>query len=395
AAGAKHKLSREQKLNKLAEGVRVPSSLAAGTMHLMRRFLLGKTAANPLEAAAFATLNKMSRDILSCTLTAFDAVPLRQRNRLFAQSLILDADRPLDEATLATALAQEIKQRVGVQIFDDPNGAEQERPGRIRLFPPSGEITPSQVRICRVNDLRTTHFIPFLNVGDYLPAEIQQDCEPKIVDGQPQVVCQVRTTNCPGNLLGDAGNSACSRVLDVGLGDSVVLEGVNYFSVDAKVRFTDKQTGAAVRDVDAFVVGDIDTPVTEVVNGQTVLINDCRVHDRLTFQVPNDLAPKIYGIQVVVPNITGDSAFGAELTSDGEFINVIPPPSARFQIVTEQIIARRETSPQSLGSDEVGLHTLAFPLFLDGTFGTDETQRTEQRFKDIQDVDFDSGTRRD
>ena len=56
--GAKHKLSREYKLTKLADQVRVPSSLAAGVMHMARRFLLGKTAANPLEAAAFATLGR-------------------------------------------------------------------------------------------------------------------------------------------------------------------------------------------------------------------------------------------------------------------------------------------------------------------------------------------------
>ena len=147
------------------------------------------------------------------------------------------------------------------------------------------------MRICRVNDLRTNHFIPPLNVGDYLPAEFQQDCEPKIVDGQPQVVCQVRTTDCPGNVLVVVaqGNEVCMRVLDVAGGDGVVLQGVNFFSVDAKVRFSDKQTGTAVRDVDAFVRGDIDTPVTEVISGQTVLINDCRVQDRLTFSVPADV----------------------------------------------------------------------------------------------------------
>lgn len=397
AAGAKHKLSREYKLAKLAERVRVPSALAAGTLHLTRRFLLGKTAANPLEAAAFATLGRMSRDILFCTVAAFDAVPPRQRNRLFAPFLSLDPDQPLDEATLSAALAQEIVQRIGVQVFDDPQGAEQERPGRMRVYEPPPEDFFSQVRICKINDLRTANFIPSINIGDYLPAELQQDCEPKIVDGQPQVVCQVRTTDCPGNflVLDTVGNVVCARVPDVALGDGVVLQGVNYFSVDAKVRFTDKQTGTAVRDVDAFVVGDVDTPVTEVINGQTVLINDCRVHDRLTFQVPNDLAPAIYQIQVVVPNITGISVFGPELVSNAEFINVIPPPTARFQIVTERIIARKETSPDWLGSDEVGLHTLAFPLFLDGTFGTDESQRTEQKFKDIQDVDFDSGTARD
>ena len=34
-------------------------------------------------------------------------------------------------------------------------------------------------------------------------------------------------------------------------------------------------------------------------------------------------------------------------------------------------------------------------MFLDGTFGTDDAHRTEQKFTDIQGVDFDSGTSRD
>ena len=205
---------------------------------------------------------------------------------------------------------------------------------------------------------------------------------------QAQVVCQVRTTDCPGNTLG----SVCAVVPDVALGDGVVLQGVNYFSIDAKVRFTDKQTGTAVRDVDAHVWGDVDTLVTEPINGNTVLINDCRVHDRRTFQVPDDLAPTVYQLQVVVPNITGISVFGPELVSNSEFINVIPSPTARFQIVTESITARQETSPAWLDSDEVGLHTLAFPFDLN--FQPIEPLQ-EQKFKDIQDVDFDSGTRRD
>jgi len=56
--GAKHKLSREYKLTKLADQVRVPSSVAAGVVHIARRFLLERTAANPPEAAAFATLGR-------------------------------------------------------------------------------------------------------------------------------------------------------------------------------------------------------------------------------------------------------------------------------------------------------------------------------------------------
>jgi hypothetical protein len=109
----------------------------AGALHVTRRFLLGKAAANPLEAAVFATLNRMSRDILSCTVAAFDAAPPGQRNRLFAPSFLLDPDQPLDKATLSTALAKEIAQRAGVLVFGDPQGPEQDRPGRIRVYKPS------------------------------------------------------------------------------------------------------------------------------------------------------------------------------------------------------------------------------------------------------------------
>lgn len=414
--GAKHKMSREYKLAKLADGVRVPSSIAAGTMHMARRFLLGKTAANPLEKAVFATLRGLSRDLLSCTVAAFDNVPTDQRNRLFAESLLLDPNQPLDEATLSAALAQEIKQRVGIQVFGDPQGAEEERPGLIRVFPPEGEPITNQVRICTINDLRTASFRPGINIDDYKAAEIQQDCVIKIVDGQPQVQCQVRTaalsTDCPGNFYADGVNIVCFRVLDVAAGDSMVLEGVNFFSVDAKVRFFDKQTSTVVRDVDAHVWGDIDTPLSEEINGEQVLINDCRVHDRLTFTVPDDLPSVIYQIRVVVPNITGISGFGSELNSDSEFINVIPPATARFQIVAETIKAKNETSPEWFGSDEVGLHTLAAAFafdLVDLKFQlvdlpdlnpplddpNKQTKGQEQKFKDIQDVDFDSGTFKD
>ena len=387
--GAKHKLSSDYKLTQLANSILVPSSLAAGAIHMARRFLLGKAAANALEVSVFATLGQMSRDILACWVAAFDAMPVRQVNRLLAQSLVLDPDNPIDEGILTAALAQEIKQRISVEVFGDPQGGDQERPGRMRVYVPQGEDFFSQVRICSINELRTANFIPPINIGDYLPAEIQQDCSPQIVNGQAEVVCQVRTANCSGNTIGSA---VCARVLDIAQGDGVVLKGVNYFSVDAKVRFSDKQTGNAVRDVDSHVFGDLDTPVTEEVNGQTVLINDCRVHDKLTFQVPVDLAPNTYQIQVIVPNITGNSVFGPELVSNAEFINVIVPATARFQIVTETINCREETSPAWIGSDEVGLHTLAFPLDLNLQ---PIVPVQEEKFTDIQDVDFDSGTHRD
>jgi len=78
-------------------------------------------------------------------------------------------------------VAQELKQRIGVQVFNDPQGTEEERPGRIRVYEPQGEDFFSQVRICTVNGCARPIFIPHINIGDYLPAEIQQDCGPKIV----------------------------------------------------------------------------------------------------------------------------------------------------------------------------------------------------------------------
>jgi hypothetical protein len=68
--GAKHELRREQKLNKLADGVRAPSSLAAEGMLLTRQFLLGKTPANAVESAAFASLGQLPRGLLSCPAAA-------------------------------------------------------------------------------------------------------------------------------------------------------------------------------------------------------------------------------------------------------------------------------------------------------------------------------------
>ena len=385
--GAKHKLSREFKLAELADRAQVPSTMAAGVIHMAKRFLLGKTPSGALETAAFATLSKIPRGILSCTVDAFNNLPPQQRNRLFT-TLPLTLDQTLSESEFIDTLGKEILQRIGQQVFADPHAIEQQRPGQIRVYEPEGEDFFFQVRICSINDLRTASFIPLLSEGDLNLAEIQQNCAPIIVDGQPQVVCEVQKNNCPGNKFG----SICMRVQDIAQGDGVTLKGVNYFSLDTKVRFSDKQTGNPVRDVETHVFGDIDTPVTEQVDGKTRLINDCRVHDRLTFQVPDDLPPATYQIQVVVPNITGISVLGTEIVSNIEYINVLPPASARFQIVTERIFAREETSPSWLGSDEVGLHTMAWPVFQDGTI---PEEPIEQKFEDIQNIDFDSGTSRD
>jgi hypothetical protein len=384
-AGAKHKLSRDQKLAARAARNPIPSAIATSVLHTMRRFVLGKTAANSREKQVFSILEKMPTDFLACNVAAFDALSAPLRKKLFVPSLLLDPDQAIESTLLAQALTAEIRQRASVGLFGQP--VDQERPGQTRLYVPSGEDFFSQVRICRVNNLRTANYIPVLNPGDYLPAEIQQDCAPVIVNGAAQVVCQVRAADCPGNQAA----GVCGRVLDISQGDGVELQGVNYFNVDAKVRLTDKDTQSISRDVDGFVFGDVDTPVNETVNGVTTLINDCRVHDKLTFQVPTDLPPGIYTIQVIVPNNTGNPAFGSFLASNTEFINILPPPNAKFQIVMEHILAREETSPASWGSDEVGLHTVSCGLDLN----QQAMQVDSIEFHSLDGEEFDSGTGKD
>ena len=402
-AGAKHKLSREQKFSRLAEGTPIPSAIAASVLQMMRRYTRGASPGNELETSVFPIFDKISRDLLDCTLSAFEATPKKQVSQLFDQSLLTDPSQPLDESVLTKALSDEIRQRIGLLVFNDPQGMGQERPGKMRVAPPEGEIFPSQVRICKINGLRTANWVPDLSPGDWQPDEIQHQCSVQFVNGQPILDCEVLTSNCPGNTLN---GGVCGRVLNVAYGDGILLEGVNYFSVDAKVRFSDPQTAETVQDVDTQVWGDVDTPVTDS-NGQ--LINDCRVDDRLTFAIPNDLAPGIYWIQVVVPNTTGIPGYGPELLSNTEFLNVVPSPTDRFEIVTEWINARQETSPAWWGSDEVGLHTMAAAFATNPQDGSvqlidlpslkpnDSSRDTKQdvRFTDLENVDFDSGTHRD
>lgn len=288
SAGAKHKQSRAQRLERLASGNAAPSALASGIMHTCRRFLLGVEPANSLERTSFRRLGGISpdmREVLSCAVTAVDDLPADLRGALFDKSLLLDPNQPVTRPALVNAWTRELSARVGDLVFGDPDSLTEERPGQIRLFVPGDDVFQSPVRICRLNGLRTDSFRPPLDAGDWLPEEVQQTCSSQFVEGTLQVVCEVQTTDCPGN----SASGVCLRVPEVAVGDSVVLEGVNFFSTDAMVRLTAVEPIESERDVDAHVWGDLDTPITETVDGLTVQILDCRVHDRLTFEVPEDI----------------------------------------------------------------------------------------------------------
>lgn len=368
ALGAKPKQAQARKIEKLLAGTRVPSAFAAAFLHLARRFVAGQAAATPLETEVFDRLRGLSpelRRILRCALEQFDALPGADRVRLFDTQALGDPTAPLDAQPLAGILGLEVARRASELAFEDPDCLT-ETPGKIRVFDPGGEeLFDTQVRICRVNTLRTAHFKPPLAAGEYTLDELQQQCVPSVVNGELQVDCTVQTAGCPGHAAPDG---ACLRVIEVPAGQSVRLQGVNYFSVDATVHMRPKASGAPPRIVDAHVCGDQDTPVTEIVNGETRLINDCRVHDHLTFRVPDDLPPGLYEFQVAVPNITGIAGLGSELLSAVEYLAVTPPLTARFRIEAQKLIAHAETSPAFFGSDEVGIRFLTAGLKADGTW---------------------------
>jgi hypothetical protein len=385
-AGRKHKSSPARKLQVLAKRTRIPSVLAASTLQLVRRHLAGKPPANALESAAFQRLDGLPatvRSTLACALDRFDTLAPELRKKLFDPTVTQGMDDAVDPDLLSRAFGNELVQRAGILSFDNADASAQERPGKIRVFEPGVEDFFTQVRICSVNNLRTSSFIPLISPGGRRPEELAHDCTTTLVNGAPQVSCQVRTANCVGDLI----DGGCIAVPAIAAGDSAVLEGVNFFSVDAKVRFTARLTGTAI-DVDAHVFGDVDTPVNETIDGEPRLINDCRVHDRIGATIPADLPPAIYDMQVVVPNITGIAAFGPSLTSNAVTIEVVPPATSRFQITAEKLFCRKETSPASFGSDEVGLRFMAVSLLPDLSVGT--PQLTSRRFGDV-----DSGESRD
>lgn len=378
--GCKPKQSRTHKLERLRARTSVPSVLAASFFQTARRHLAGHNAANDFEAAVFPVFENMSptvRAVLACAVDSYRTTEPDLRDAGLEPSLLADPTKPVDMATLTTAVVQEIKLRSAEAAFGDA-AALQERPGLNRFFNPGGEFFEAQLQICRVNNLRTASHRPPISLGDRLPAEIQQKCALVLgADGVIRQNCSVQTGNCPGNELPD---SVCARVPDVANGDSVMLSGVNFMNLDIKVRLKARD-GSGSAEVDAHVFGDLTTPLSEQINGQTALIRDCRVKDQLSFVIPDDLPPGIYELQLAMPNTTGLPIFGPTVLSNVEFINIVPPATARFQIVAERLRARQETSPQSFGSDEVALTFLAAELLPDGSTGS--LQKLTKRFSDV------------
>jgi hypothetical protein len=388
AEGFKPKTDQQTKLAKLLANNPIPSTLAGSYFRLAHRFTLGRAPANDLEASVFEVLDGLSPDvqtILECSLRRFDALPIDDRRRLFGPAFAELVDAPVSADSLAPMVADEIIQRASLATFGDPECATNERPGRPRLIRGGIDSVDGFFNVIhRVEGLRTAAFRPPpgeppLTAADLTSEEVEHQCT---LDPQGRPLCSVQTTNCPGQSLG----GVCLRVPEIVAGDSVLLEGFNFFDVNAHVRLIAQPAviGGVVRDnIEAHVCGDITTPVTEIVDGQERVIADSRVKDRLSFTVPEDLPAGIYTVFVTVS--------GSFTTGALPFIRVVPPRTATFEIASEQLDCVDETDPESFlgidegASDEVGISIITVAGGRDFSMG--EMRRLEFRSGDVDSGD--------
>jgi len=385
---SKPKQTPEFKIERLLQSTSEPSTMAADFFHMVRRFVAGKTAGNRAEEVIFnifQSFSPKSHEILVCTLQEFDSLSPEIRDQLFNPDFLRDINLANNPVKLRNAIAQEVLDYTTSGVFDSNKCTNEERSGLVRTQPfPGGEFPPSQVRICRINGLRTLQFVPHLTAGEYTTAEVQQICHMETdANGIDQLVCETQTTNCvPGTEFA----GICLRLYEIEIGGNVVLEGMNFSSIDTKVQLTDMNENT--RQVDAFVCGDEDTPLTEIINGTEVPIIDCRVHDRLTFRVPEDMAPGQYYLQVIVPNPNQVGGWNDPLTSSSITVQIVLPSSAQFEITAESLRCIDETHIDWLGSDEVGIKIRAFTIL------PNLTVSNLQALVDIEFDDVDSGDNR-
>lgn len=380
STGSKPKQSRHRKLGKLYKNKPVPSVLAATFLRASKRFAAGKEPGSQLESVIFEKFRKLSpnmKRLLKCSNQSFDALPSKYR-KLFAGGMNLDINSPVNGSALASSFGQELSGIVSGLALGNTEAPLEERPGKMRLYDVPGEVFESQVRIFRINDLRTYDYMPRLSPADFLPEELQQSCTPRMNGEDVVWDCSIQTPPCDGSQL----DTTCLRVLQVQNGTSVTLEGVNFFDVNAKVRLRLKQTFNNYTEVDAFVYGDVDTALAENVGGSERNIVDSRVHDKIFFAIPQTLAPGIYEFTVMVPNSSGMPGFGEVISSNVQYLEVVPPSTARFQVATERLWARKETAPQSWGSDEVGIKINCISIFDDMSMDS-QTQELEKKFGDV------------
>lgn len=375
ALGHKSKHDVLTKLNRLADNTQIPSVLGAVLFESARRFMLGQPAETLIERDFYRILSGLSSDgrtVLSCCLNVIDSLPASQRDKLL--SPFIKANTNLSTPTIANLLADEIVKVASQKFLGNPEAMQNPRPGLARVFP-GDEIFPPTLDpfIFLVNGTRTRDAI-ILEQNSPTSEEVENIC---IINEQNQQICTAQNPPCPGNIAPTS--NVCLKVHHVLGGDLVVLQGLNFFTLDAKVAIASKAQPSLRRVVPTIVYGDLDTPLVDE-QGQRIL--DTRVKDKLIFAVPEDLPDGIYTIQVEVENKNADVLGPVPKTyiSSPEFLRILPPPDTNFQILAETLNCVEETDGP--GSDEVALNFFTSLITLDPLTGDiDLSTLTNREFR--------------
>ncbi len=373
------KQSQSEKIANYIANNQVPSSLAGAIVQLTRAFLSGREAQSDLERDAFATLAGLSPQTLAAftlMVEGIDAMPKETSEKIYdSRFLNISTDFILTAENVGEAFDTELSRRIAIDL----NSTEEElclsgeRPGLERTIGCSdidGTFDSSCNRVCRigrpglVQSVRTKGFIPRLSPGDYLPNEVQSDCSAN-TDGD--VICQtVVFPECDGTI--GAGNT-CLVIPTAQQGQSLTMQGFNFFSVDAEIVLS--LVGGTKRvSLPAFVCGDLSS------NAEADA--DCNVNDLVTFTIPTDLAAGRYQVDVVMPNSAG--SFASDFRNK-PLLDILPSADTRFELVADNLNCLEESGFTSFFSDTIDLTILTTEISPDGSLGG--LNKMHLRFNDV------------
>ena len=346
------------------------SAIATAFLETARRYALGADPKTPLERdlhKRFAAMGPEGQQLLGCAARNYTTLRNLGDERLLSTEVVASDEEPVSDTTVSAGVRHELL-AIADASFGQVSGCfGSERAGLPRreiIVDPDGGIqeTHESPRICEVNGVRTADFLPILTRPDLGEGVLESECT---VSADSRPICDVMIVDspeeCPGAAIssGPAGDVRwnCYRVPWVQQGQTVVMRGLNFQDTGIRVELRDKAVPENNRTVDAYVCGDTVTPATELVGGEERAILDCRrVNERLTFVIPDDLAPALYEVRVVMPE--SDPPPHTNI-----YVRVLLPPDATYELTADKLECVDPTNGD-LG-DEVALKFMAIPIGLD------------------------------
>lgn len=336
-------------MEKLDNGKLIPNTLAGLFLHTFNRFQNGALPANEMERSIFQkyeSLPKSTQESFACSVNDFNKLaPNAQREFIPADFLL---EESLSVQQVQKLFAEEVIARASNSIFNNIECLENESPGLKRdvsEFQGNDDVGFSRFKpiIYKINGLRTAHHLPKPQAPTLRNEELEMKCTFIQQDGSLVQDCSLQTDECTGNSIFVSGTNICLAVPRIAAGESIILEGVNFFSSDGMVQLRSKENADFSRLVQAHVCGDNDSTDETEVEG---------VADKLLFTVPENFPSGVYSLKVLMPAELNGQEWDI---SESIFIEVTSASQQNYSIATEKLIANNETNPEWPGSDEVGI----------------------------------------